>query len=144
MCVSAFASALPASQPAQARKENPPPITTKGFETFFQTGRAGEKRASSSAEQHCPPADHRNQTASKPGRKSILPARFSGRGLMGDAPEDQRKKGNLSKGPGPTAPGPREFRSTRPQNHSEAGKKSGGPGISGVAEGWFWACPGEQ
>jgi len=63
---------------------------------------------------------------------------------MGDTPEDQRKKGNLSKGPGPTAPGPREFRSTRPQNHSEAGKKSGGPGISGVAEGWFWACPGEQ
>ena len=43
---------------------------------------------------------------------------------MGDAPEDQRKKGNLSKGPGQTTPGPREFRSTRPQNHSEAGKKS--------------------
>ncbi|CAI9180491.1 unnamed protein product [Rangifer tarandus platyrhynchus] len=98
-----------------------------------------------------PPADHRNQNASKPGRKSILPARFSGRGLanvvgklLGDAPEDQRKKGNLWKGPGQTTPGPREFRSTRPQNHSEAGKKSGRPGSSGVAEGWFWACPGEQ
>ena len=39
---------------------------------------------------------------------------------MGNALEDQRKKGNISKGPGPTAPGPREFRSTRPQNHSEA------------------------
>ena len=91
-----------------------------------------------------PPADHRNQNASKPGRKSILSARFSGRGLMGDAPEDQRKKGNLSKGPGQTTPGPHEFRSTRPQNHSETGKKSGRRGRSGVAEGWFWACPGEQ
>ena len=63
---------------------------------------------------------------------------------MGDALEDQTKKGNISKGPGPTTPGPREFRSTHPQNHSEAGKKSGRPGRSGVAEGWFWACPGEH
>ena len=63
---------------------------------------------------------------------------------MGDAPEDQRKKGKLAQGPGLTIPGPPEFRWTRPQNHSEAGKKSGLPGRSGVAEGLFWAFPGEQ
>ncbi|XP_065772798.1 uncharacterized protein [Muntiacus reevesi] len=58
-----------------------------------------------------PPAVHRNQNASKPGRKPILPAWFRSRGLdnvdgklMGDAPEDQRKKGNLWKGPGLTTP----------------------------------------
>ena len=144
MCVSAFASALPASQPAQAQKENPPLITTKGFETFTSTWTGGGETGKRLRGATLPPADHRNQNASKPGRKSILPAGFSGKGLMGNALEDQRKKGNISKGPGPTAPGPREFRSTRPQNHSEAGKKSGRPGRSGVAEGWFWACPGEH
>ena len=120
------------------------PDDRKRLGELFSTRTGGGERGKRLHGATLPPADHRNQNASKSGRKPILLAWLCSRDFMGDAPEDQRKKGNLSKRPGQTTPGPREFRSTRPQNHSEAGKKSGHPGRSEIAEGWFWACPGEQ
>ena len=100
MCVSAFASALPASQPAQAQKENPPPITTKGFETFFQTGRAGEKRASSSAEQHCPlQTTETKLPASSEENRSFLFG-FRAEDLWGMPLRTRERKGTSRRGPG--------------------------------------------
>ena len=117
-------------------------MTAKSFETFFQPARAGEKRAGGSLEQHCPLQITETKMPASPEENpccSVFQQTTSG-----GAPEDQRKKGKLAQGPGLTIPGPPEFRWTRPQNHSEAGKKSGLPGRSGVAEGLFWAFPGEQ
>ncbi|CAI9180498.1 unnamed protein product [Rangifer tarandus platyrhynchus] len=62
---------------------------------LFSTPKGGGETGKRLRGATLPPADHRNQNASKPGRTSILPARFSGRGLanvvgklLGDAPED--------------------------------------------------------
>jgi hypothetical protein len=100
MCVSAFASALPASQPAQARKENPPLITTKGFETFFQTGRAGEKRASSSAEQHCPLQTTETKLPASPEENRSFPLGFRAEDLWGMPLRTRERKGTSRRGPG--------------------------------------------
>ena len=91
MCLSIFLSTS-ASQPAQAQKENAPLITTKCFETFISNRTGGEETGKRLRGATLPPADHRNQNASKPGRKSILPAGFSGRGLNGGCPWGPEKE----------------------------------------------------
>ena len=85
----------------------------------------------------------------KPGRKFIVSAGFSRRGLNSvdgkvkrDDGKDQRKEGNLSKGSGQTTPGQRAVRGTIATRAGSQGVREdpelGGRGCTPI--GWLWAC----
>ena len=112
----------------------------KGFVAFFQRRRAGEKQ---NVDTWSNTATWRSQKPErhKAERKSILSVGFSRRGLdsvdaevEGDAHEDQRKEGTISKGPGQTTGGPRAplQRPGEPRQHRQEVRES-------VKSGAWWA-----
>ena len=100
-------------------KQNQPPLVGKGFLSFLlkrdSAGKTGPATLWSNTAPCCPQKPKRR----KPGRKVIVSAGFSRKGLdsvdakvKGDARKDQRKEGNLWTGSGQTIPGQRAVRGT--------------------------------
>ena len=118
---------------------------------FFNGKGRGEKR---NGDTWCNTATCRPQKPErhKAERKSILSVGFSRRGLdsvdaevEGDAQENQRKDGTLSKGPGQTTRGPTAplQRPAEARKHRQGVREFGKSGAwwAGCAPiGWFWAC----
>ena len=75
------------------------PDDRKRLGELFSTRTGGGERGKRLHGATLPPADHRNQNASKSGRKPILLAWLWSRGFKGDAPENQ-KTGTSRRGPG--------------------------------------------
>ena len=119
------------------------------LQAFFQPRRAGESRASGSSEPHCPlqTTESKMPASAEENRSFLLGFRQrtgqrSGE-TYGGCPWGPEKEREPLEGAQANHPWTARVPLDPPTEPQRGGKKSGRPGSSGVAEAWFWACPGE-